>query len=249
MHRRNKYLAGAALALAAAPAAVAAIATAPAAVATVAAAPAAAGTPQVSVRVEGGRRTLLPATVVRAPSAAVVKGGHSCPGASGMGAFNKAVKGRWAGTWSTSLQDFDVMTILGDSEIYSKTKTYWALFVNNVTSSVGICGVKLHPGEKILFAAVGATESPGDPISVTAPARGRTHRSIPLHIVYYDGKGKTHRLRGVTVSVAGRSHGPTSLSVDHNANYGLTASTPGRYKVTVSKTGYVRDETTITVTR
>ena len=85
-------------------------------------------------------------------------------------------------------------------------------------------------------------------ITVSATCSPTARAAIPLRVVYYDGKGKTHRLPGATVTVAG-GHGPSTLSVDRHANYGLTLRAPGRYRVTVSKTGYVRDETTIKVTR
>jgi hypothetical protein len=187
--------------------------------------------PKVSVRVEGKTKTLLAATVVQPGNGTVKRGGHGCSARTGAGAFNLATKGHWSGTWSSSFSDFEITKILGETDNYTTTKSYWEVFVNNVAASTGVCGVKLRAGEKILFAAVGATESPALPLGVTV--RGTT-----ASVVYYTAKGKAVALAGVTVK---------SGSSKVRTNAAGKATLPAYSKpttVTASKTGYIRAEAT-----
>jgi hypothetical protein len=232
MHRRHLLasavtLAGCALALAAAPAAVASGAL-----------------PKVSVRVEGRTRTLLAAKVVQPTGAAVDKSGHSCSGDSGAGAFNLATRGHWSGTWSKSLSDYEVLKILGDTENYSVTKSYWELFVDDVPASSGICGVKLKAGERLLWAAVGASEKPGDPLSISVPRTAKESKEFKAKVVYYDAGGRTHPAAGVAVGFAGHRYRTNSAG----RTVSLSAADTGRYTLTAAKRGYIRDEAVLTVT-
>jgi hypothetical protein len=220
MHHKNLLTSGAAAAvtgliLAAAPTALAA-----------------GSLPKVSVRVEGKTKTLLAATTVQATSKAVSQGGHSCAGDSGAGAFNVATKGKWSGSWSASLADFEVTKILGETDNYSTTKSYWEVFVNNVAASTGICGIKLKAGEQLLFAAVGNTESPALPLGITVS--GTTAK-----VVYYTAKGKAKPLAGVTVK------GGTATTKTNSAGKATLPAYGKPTTVTASKTGYIRAEATV----
>jgi Domain of unknown function (DUF4430) len=207
------------------------------------AAVAAAAGPAVTVRIEGKSKTLLAAKVEHAPAGSVTKDGHSCSGNSAAGAFNAATRGKWSGTWSKSLSDFQVMTILGDTENYTTTKSYWELFVNNVPASTGICGVKLKAGENILFAAVGASETPADPLGVEAPTSEPEFKKFTIKVVYYNAKGKASPAAGVTVAFAG--HRYTTNSAGETAK--VAAETSGALSVTAAKKGYIRAEATVKV--
>lgn len=184
----------------------------------------------VTVRVEGKAKTLLPSTAERLTKlVAVSRSGHTCAARSGAGALTAATKGKWSGPYSSSLKDFEVLTILGDTENYAKTKSYWEVFVNNVAASTGICGLTLKPGAQLLFAAVGATESPALPLGITV--RGTTAK-----VVYYTAKGKAVAASGVTVK-----SGTTSTTT----NAAGKATLPAYAKpttVTASKRGYIRAE-------
>ena len=62
--------------------------------------------PAVTVRVEGVKRTLLPATVAHAESGSITKGGTpkgTCPGSAAAGAFDVATHRNWGGTYSSGL--------------------------------------------------------------------------------------------------------------------------------------------------
>ena len=230
MHRRKMSLSGTALA-----AASLALSAVPPALAG-------SGAPKVTVRVEGAAKTLVPATVVQPSGGVVTKDGHACSAQSGAGAFDKATKGNWTGTYSSSLSDFQVTKILGDTESYTITKSYWELFVDNVPASSGICGIKpLHPGEQILVAAVPATGTV-HPIGISAPSTARVGRPLIVEVVAYDAKGRARPLAGATVAVGART--------GHTGRAGtikLIPSKQGRYTIAVAKKGFIRDAVTLAV--
>ena len=89
-----------------------------------------AGTP-VTVRVEGKTRTLLQAKSIHTGGGFITRNGApsgACSANSGAGALDVATKHRWAGSWSTSFNDFLISKILGDTE--SSSKFYWGIWVN-----------------------------------------------------------------------------------------------------------------------
>jgi hypothetical protein len=232
MNRRN-LIAGATVVLAGAAVAV------PAAVAS--------SGKTVSVRVEGLSTTRLLQHSIT-PTAAVKKDGHSCGANTAAAALNAATNGRWSGTWSTSLKDFEVMKIDGETDNYTTTKSYWEIFVNNVASEAGICGTTLKPGEQVLFAAVGNSENPGAPITISSSGKNA------FTVDYVNAKGKKLPLAGATVTVE-----KESAKTDSAAGTVATAKTgakgtatvkvsaAGYYLVVASKKNYIRDETTLTV--
>ena len=225
--KTNRALLGAALSLALAPAAASATTT-------------------VSVRIEGAKKTLLPASTVAPPTAAVRRGGHSCPGDTGMGAFDRAVHGHWSGSYFSGL-GFQPSTILGDVTDFTRTKSYFELFVNNVSASVGLCGLVPKRGQQILLAEVPATGTEV-PLGLRLARTAKAGRPIAIEVVSYNVKGNAKPLAGTSLSVIARrnSHASGSLT-SQGAHYGLTLSHPGTYTVAVSKRGYIRDEATIVV--
>jgi Domain of unknown function (DUF4430) len=182
--------------------------------------------PKVSVRVEGKTKNLLPATVVQPVAGKVRK---DCSSASGAGAFNLATKGKWSGAYSKKYGDFQIEKILGETDDYTTTKSYWEIFVNNVAASSGACGIKLKKGESILFAAVGNTEKPGLPLGVTVS--GTTAK-----VVYYTAKGKAVALAGATVKSG------TSTVKTNAAGKATLPAYSKPTTVAASKTGYIRAE-------
>jgi hypothetical protein len=200
------------------------------------AAVAAASTPKVTIRIEGSKRTLLATTSIPAPSSGSItnngapKGG--CPADSAAGVLNVATKGSWGGSWSSKYDDYLITKILGDTE--SGTKSYWEILVNNVAASTGACEIKLHPGERLVFAAVPLTGA-GYPMATKAPASARAGKPFKVAVVYYDGKGVAKPLAGATVKGAG-----TSATTNAKGIARLTDSRAGRITLAASKNGYVR---------
>ena len=159
----------------------------------------------LTVRIEGKSTTLLAARTVALSGGQLTRGGHSCPSDSGAGALNRATKGSWSGSWSTSYSDWEVTKILGETDSYDATKSYWEVFVNDVPASSGICAIKLRAGERILFAAVGANETPGDPLGLKLPSSAQAGKPFTAKVVYYNAKGRAYPLAGATVAFAGRT--------------------------------------------
>jgi hypothetical protein len=197
----------------------------------------AAAGPAVTVRVEGKSKTLLASTLVKPHSGAVTVSGHSCPASGGAGAdaVALATHNAWSGKWfSFGLQ---VEKILGETDDYTTTKSYWELFVDNVASPSGICDVTLHRGEQILFAAVPATGSEF-PLALSAPAHVSAGTPFTVTVTAFNARGKAKPLAGATV---GGQH------TDSHGHATITLAHAGKVTVTTTDKGYIRAETQIRV--
>ncbi len=109
--------------------------------------------PSVTVQVKNGTKTLTN-SVVHGEKGWVTKGGTpkgKCPGSSAAGALDAATHGKWTGKYYASVGGIFVTSIDG---VKPKSPDYWNLYVNGKSSSLGVCSVKLHAGEKVLFKVV-----------------------------------------------------------------------------------------------
>ena len=193
----------------------------------------AAGGTKVTVRVEGKTKTLLAQKQVQTHSGWITKGGvpaGQCSAASGQGALDVATHHSWNGTFSTSLGSYFIKTILGETD--NGPKIYWSIFVNNASASTGACGIKLHAGDQLLFAA---TKYPEYPIAIKSPATAKVGQQFNVTVVAYNAGGKSKPLAGATVSVNGHS-GKT----DSHGIVPLTPSHSGTYTLQAEKAGYIR---------
>jgi hypothetical protein len=192
--------------------------------------------PVVSIRIEGARKTLLTARPAKIPSSgSVTKNGApkgACPADSAAGVLNAATKGRWSGSFSTKYHDYLISQILGDTE--NGTKSYWEILVNNVAAETGACEIKLHPGDRLVFAAV-SLKGTGYPLAITAPAKATAGKAFTVKVVDYDGKGKAVALAGAVVR---DGHGSVKTNAKGIAK--LTDAKAGTLALDASKTGYVR---------
>lgn len=189
----------------------------------------------VSVRIEGKNRTLLPATVVHTHSGSITRGGTPkgvCPATSAAGALDVATHHKWNGSYGSF--GLSVTQILGETHPLSPPRYYWSIWVNNRFAPAGICGLKLHAGEQLLFAAVpdSATEYP---IVITGPKRATAGHPFELRVLYYNAKGAPKPLAGARVRGAGftavsNQQGVVSLAAQHTGNLEYSAT----------KTGYIR---------
>jgi hypothetical protein len=199
-------------------------------------APAAASGPKVKVRIEGAKRTLLPSTTVHPPAAGwITKDGApkgKCPADSAAGALNVATGGAWAGSWSSTYDEYLITKILGDTE--SGAKSYWEILVNNVAASTGACEIKPHAGERLLFAVMPLTGT-GYPLVIKAPKITTAGAPLKVTVDYVNGKGVAVPLAGATVIGGG-------ATATTNAR-GIAAMRPkhgGKLTLRAHKTGYVR---------
>ena len=110
--------------------------------------------PAVSWQIKSLNKTLLKPTTVHGEKGWITKGGTpkgKCSGNSAAGALDVATHGKWTGKYFSSLNDIEVTSILG---VKAGGSHFWELFVNGKSASTGVCEVKLHSGEKLLFKIV-----------------------------------------------------------------------------------------------
>lgn len=198
---------------------------------------AAAPGPKVTVRIEGAKRTLLAQTSVRPPTKGwITKDGapkRKCPADSAAGALNVATHGAWSGSWSRKYDDYLITKILGDTE--NGKKAYWEILVNNVAASTGACEIKIHPGERLLFAAMPLSGT-GYALVLKAPRTGTAGSPLKLTVDYVNGKGKAEPLAGARVRSA---HG-AAATTNAKGVATLTPKHPGKLALRAFKAGYVR---------
>jgi hypothetical protein len=111
----------------------------------------AAAGPTVKVQIKTLKKTLLPTTSVRGEKGWITKGGTprgKCSGDSAAGALSAATHGRWTGKYYASVSGIFVTSILG---VKPSGSDYWSVYVAGKPSSVGICSIKLHAGERLAF--------------------------------------------------------------------------------------------------
>lgn len=195
---------------------------------------------QVTVRVEGSSHTLLPTTVVHTHAGSITKGGApsgACPATTAAGAFDVATHGRWDGKFYASAHGIFITSIFGEKPTGND---YWTVFVDNRASSLGICGLRLHRGEQLLFAVTNGKE---DPIVLTAPRHARTNHSFNVKAFYYTAKGVAAPLAGVRLKDAGAVTNRRGIAT-------ITDRRPGKLELTASRSGYIRSApATVSVSR
>ena len=107
--------------------------------------------PAVIVQIQTKTKTLLHSTTVRGKTGWITKGGTpsgKCSGTSAAGALDSATHGRWTGTYYASVGAIFVSSIL---HVKPTGSHYWGVYVNGKFSNSGICAIKLHKGEHLLF--------------------------------------------------------------------------------------------------
>ena len=210
----------------------------------------AAGAPSsaITVRVEGPKRTLIPATSVVLSGGTIVKDGvaaDSCSGLSAAGALELATRGDWSGTWSASFSAYFLTTI--DSLAFPSTGAeYWAFWVNNAPASLGICSYDPKPGDSLLFFpdCFGKTcPKSGGVLGVKAPAVAIIGRPFSVSVTAYsDAKGTPSKAVGATVSGGG-----AQAKTAANGTAKLSFTQAGRFTLKVGAPHALRTETRVCV--
>jgi hypothetical protein len=192
--------------------------------------------PSVTVRVEGLDRTLLTPTAVQTHAGSITRfhaPAGACSASSAAGALDAATHHKWGGTWSSSVGDYEITSILGERHSFT-SKYYWSIWIDNRLATAGACGIKLHRGDQLLF-AVEPIKTTEDPIAIQAPATAAVGHMFNVTVVSYSQKGKATPLAGATVSVAGHSGLTNSQGV-----VPLTPSAPGTFTLLAQHAGYIR---------
>jgi hypothetical protein len=198
----------------------------------------------VTVRVEGGKHTLLPTTVAHTETGSITKGGTpkgSCPGSTAAGYFDSATHHHWNGSFSSGL-GIEVTTVLGETHKFSAKGFYWGIWVNGKFASAGLCDLKLKPGDQLLLAPAPASGTTF-PVILSAPATAKVGQPFIVKASYFKtSKGKATTLKGVKVTdgvKATDNHGTTTV----------TAHKAGTVTLTASLKGFVRAEATVKVSK
>jgi hypothetical protein len=114
----------------------------------------AASGPAVTVQIKTLTKTLLKPTAEHGETGWITKGGTpsgKCSGRSAAGALDAATHGKWTGKYYSSVGGIFITSIDG---VKPTGNDYWSVFVDNKSSSSGICAIKLKSGEKLLFKIV-----------------------------------------------------------------------------------------------
>ncbi|MGI8712675.1 MAG: hypothetical protein ACR2NR_05715 [Solirubrobacteraceae bacterium] len=193
----------------------------------------------VSVRIEGLKRTLLPATVTQTNAGSITKGGApagSCSATTAAGALDVATGHRWDGKYSSGL-GIEISQIFDETHTYSPHGYYWSIFVDDHYATAGICALKLHRGEQLLFAPYPA-KGTVFPIVLKAPRTATAGKPFRVKAFYYRGKGNASKpIAGVTFTgVAGATNRQGIAT--------LTARKSGKLTLVGSDQGYVRSAVT-----
>lgn len=178
---------------------------------------------RVTVRVEGLTRTLLSSTTVTVPTSGwITKGGAKpgdCRAASGAGALDRATHHHWYGTWTSSFGDYEVTWILGEGHPFTtKSNYYWSIWLNGRFAPTGVCGLSLHRGDQLLFAAAPVTSNVY-PLYLRAPHQARVGATIAATAGYFGNSGFTPAV-GVHVTAPNLNaitdkHGQVHIHIGH----------------------------------
>ncbi len=107
--------------------------------------------PVVTVQVKTLTKTLLASKTEHGEKGWITKGGTphgKCSGNSAAGALDAATHGKWTATYDAQFSDVFVTSILG---VKPTGSDFWEIVVNGKAANVGLCAVKLHAGERLLF--------------------------------------------------------------------------------------------------
>jgi hypothetical protein len=214
-----------------------ALAAAAIALALVPTAALAAGGTTVNVRIEGQSRTLLADTNVQTHTGSITKGGApagTCPATTAAGALDVATHHNWNG--SSGQFGVSVTSILGEAHPFT-SEDYWSIWVDNRFASAGICSLKLHRGEQLLFAAVSqkVTEYP---IVLTGPKHATTGHPFKVKASYFNAKGAAKPLAKAQILA-----GPINATTGRDGTASITTTKSGPLKLRASSTGYIRSAT------
>ncbi len=191
----------------------------------------------VTVRVEGTKTTLLPATRVVLSTNRVTKNGvaaDSCAGTSAAGALELATHGDWTASWSASYKAYFLTGIEGLS-FPSAGAEYWAFWVNDAPASEGICGYDPRPGDSVLFFPdCYGKKCPKSTGVLGVKAASVAVLGTPFKVAvtaYSDAKGTPSKAVGATVSAGGSSArttaaGTATLTFTHAGALTLKVTAP-----------------------
>jgi hypothetical protein len=193
----------------------------------------------VTVRVEGTTQTLVPRTPTTTTTTPAGKDGKNCSGTSALGALDVATAGDWAGTYFDSFSSWFVETIKGETHA-STDGGYWALWINNVHSDLGLCGAETQEGDDVVvvpdnagplleLAGLPATVARGQAVSVEVTEYGfTTNDDFSTTTTARPADGATVSYGGATATTAG--DGTAQLTFAGGGPVTVQATQPGHVR-------------------
>lgn len=202
---------------------------------------------EVTVRVEGETKNLLPVTTVQIGDGSgtahtwdnVGEMPHECADDTAYQAIELATKGEW------DREEF-VTTILGEEHTWTPNEEYWIFYLNRNYSSTGICQQHLEDGDTVLMQAGVSGEAPGFvpesvPIAIDSvqPPSGEIERfeEVTVHLTAWippslEEPSEEVDAVGYTVTGGGDeavtdANGEATLLMEEEGPVSIEASMPG----------------------
>ncbi len=193
---------------------------------------------EVTVRIEGRTRALLAPTVVQTHSGSITKGGTPpgvCPATTAAGALDVATRHHWSAGYSSNLGGLYLTSLLGETYTL-KSSYYWSVWVNNSYAQTGVCGLTLHRGDQLLFAAE-PKNGYWYPTALSAPSHATAGHAFKVTVRWFSTVGKSKplahvRVRGSGVSATTNSRGAATITPSHAGTLVLQADRSGYIRAT-----------------
>ena len=209
------------------------------------AAPAVAAPSNVTIRIEGGGRTLLEQTAVRTTATPVNKSGQpgqECTGSSAAGALEVATNGDWGGNWFGGSLGYSVERIFAESHPFNDPNgDFWSEWVNN-RAGQGACVDELQEGDEVVFFVdrcqfdgTGCANDPVLPLELRAPTAGSTASPSELTVVRYDPQGNAAPVEGARITGTG-----VDATTGSDGKASVTFGQAGEITLKAEKAGLVR---------
>lgn len=197
----------------------------------------------VTLRVEGSAQTLVPRTAILTDNRVVNKdgvAGDDCTGTSAAGALEIGTAGNWGGPFFPQF-GYSVEQVLGESHPFTTPDTF-ALWINNRSSAVGVCGAELQQGDDVLLFVDHCEPAPAPvfctnpvlPLGLTAPSRVAPGVPFDVSVVELAPDGTASSEAGATIEGAA---GPATTNAAGVATVtvaggpaSLRATKPGRVR-------------------
>ena len=194
----------------------------------------------VTIRIEGAKKTLQLASVIKSDTGSITKYGApkgKCPGRSAQGALDAATGGRWKGTWYSQYNEYLITSILGEKP---SGHNFWEIFLGHTAATKGACDLPLRSGEQLLFADTSGKEQPS---ALTAPSSATAGTAFSVKLVGYSSKGDARPLSGVRIT----GNGITGTKTNSRGVAKVTAQSAGKPVLKAAPTGYIRSEAVVYV--
>jgi len=204
----------------------------------------------VTLRVEGKDRTVVPQTTVALPSSPVLKDGtHACAATSFGGALQSAVGSDWTADYFASYDTYLLTGIKGYAPAYPD---YFALWVNHKYTYLSVCDPGLQEGDDILALVDYCDSGPAPdyaclndsvlPLAIDAPKTVAPGAPFTVTVKRYEKDGTLAPVAGANLAV-----GDVVQTTNASGQATVTAAA-GPNALRASKTNFAAVDATVCAT-